>query len=76
LNFHQEIALNTRRTTLKAVVAGLAIGFAMSAMPTKSSARWISDGDNMVKQFRKPGYKTDLQYAEDDIPTSWPRSRT
>ncbi|PHP66663.1 sugar ABC transporter substrate-binding protein [Zhengella mangrovi] len=38
------------------------------AMPTKSSARWISDGDSMVKQFTEAGYQTDLQYAEDDIP--------
>ena len=38
------------------------------AMPTKSSARWIADGNNMVKQFQEAGYATDLQYAEDDIP--------
>ena len=38
------------------------------AMPTKSSARWISDGNSMVEQFQAAGYKTDLQYAEDDIP--------
>lgn len=38
------------------------------AMPTKSSARWISDGESMVKQFTEAGYTTDLQYAEDDIP--------
>lgn len=38
------------------------------AMPTKSSARWISDGNSMVEQFEAAGYKTDLQYAEDDIP--------
>ncbi|MCG6858462.1 MAG: sugar ABC transporter substrate-binding protein [Salaquimonas sp.] len=38
------------------------------AMPTKSSSRWISDGNSMVKQFEKAGYATDLQYAEDDIP--------
>ena len=38
------------------------------AMPTKSSARWISDGESMVEQFQKAGYATDLQYAEDDIP--------
>jgi putative multiple sugar transport system substrate-binding protein len=38
------------------------------AMPTKSSARWISDGESMVKQFEAAGYQTDLQYAEDDIP--------
>ena len=38
------------------------------SMPTKSSARWISDGESMVKYFKEAGYKTDLQYAEDDIP--------
>jgi hypothetical protein len=37
-------------------------------MPTKASARWIADGDIMVKVFTAKGYKTDLQYAEDDIP--------
>jgi putative multiple sugar transport system substrate-binding protein len=39
------------------------------AMPTKSSARWIADGDNLVKALTALGYETDLQYAEDDIPT-------
>ena len=39
------------------------------AMPTKSSARWIADGDNLVKSLTGLGYTTDLQYAEDDIPT-------
>ena len=39
------------------------------AMPTKSSARWIADGDNLVKSLTELGYETDLQYAEDDIPT-------
>ncbi|MBS0446648.1 MAG: sugar-binding protein [Proteobacteria bacterium] len=38
------------------------------AMPTKSSARWISDGDSMVRSLKEKGYKADLQYAEDDIP--------
>src|SRR3954465_904126 len=38
------------------------------SMPTKSSARWIDDGNNMVKVLQSRGYKTDLQYAEDDIP--------
>ncbi|MBJ2149522.1 multiple monosaccharide ABC transporter substrate-binding protein [Paracoccus sp. IB05] len=38
------------------------------AMPTKSSARWIGDGNSMVEQFKAAGYDTDLQYAEDDIP--------
>lgn len=39
------------------------------SMPTKSSSRWISDGESMVKSFEELGYTTDLQYAEDDIPT-------
>ena len=43
-------------------------GYVGIAMPTKSSARWIDDGNNMVKQFEAAGYKVDLQYAEDDIP--------
>jgi putative multiple sugar transport system substrate-binding protein len=38
------------------------------AMPTKSSARWIDDGNNMVKALKEQGYGADLQYAEDDIP--------
>ncbi|MFC5068634.1 multiple monosaccharide ABC transporter substrate-binding protein [Flaviflagellibacter deserti] len=44
---------------------GASIGI---AMPTKASARWIDDGNNMVKVLQERGYKTDLQYAEDDIP--------
>ena len=39
------------------------------AMPTKSSTRWIHDGESMVEQFKAAGYDADLQYAEDDIPT-------
>ncbi|RUR71578.1 sugar ABC transporter substrate-binding protein [Variovorax guangxiensis] len=71
-----------KRNFLKASLAGVAlaiVGFAPLAnaqdkgliaisMPTKSSARWIADGANMVKYFKDKGYKTDLQYAEDDIP--------
>ncbi|MBD8891138.1 multiple monosaccharide ABC transporter substrate-binding protein [Roseibium litorale] len=65
---------------LKAAAAALALSVSMSAvpaladglvgisMPTKSSARWISDGNSMVEQFQAAGYTTDLQYAEDDIP--------
>jgi putative multiple sugar transport system substrate-binding protein len=43
-------------------------GYIGIAMPTKSSARWIADGESMVRQFRDAGFRTDLQYAEDDIP--------
>ncbi len=67
---------------LKSLVAAVALGvFALGgaahaedkgtigiAMPTKSSARWIADGDNMVKVLQAKGYKTDLQYADNDIP--------
>ena len=64
---------------LKSVAAALAMCasfIAMQAaaetvgisMPTKSSARWISDGKAMEEQFAAAGYATDLQYAEDDIP--------
>src|SRR4249919_596871 len=38
------------------------------AMPTKASARWIDDGNNMVRVLKERGYGTNLQYAEDDIP--------
>jgi putative multiple sugar transport system substrate-binding protein len=69
----------TRRNFLVASVAAgalLVTGQAMAqgkgligiSMPTKSSTRWISDGESMVKEFTALGYETDLQYAEDDIP--------
>ena len=38
------------------------------SMPTKSSLRWISDGDALVAALTAKGYTVDLQYAEDDIP--------
>ncbi|CAN7240221.1 multiple monosaccharide ABC transporter substrate-binding protein [Variovorax paradoxus] len=71
-----------KRNFLKASLAGIALAIASIAplahaqdkgpiaisMPTKSSARWIADGANMVKYFKEKGYKTDLQYADDDIP--------
>ncbi|PKO29297.1 MAG: sugar ABC transporter substrate-binding protein [Betaproteobacteria bacterium HGW-Betaproteobacteria-9] len=69
-----------KRATLKTLLAALALGAVGASalaqdkgsigisMPTKSSARWIADGDNMVKVLKDRGYKTDLQYADDDIP--------
>jgi putative multiple sugar transport system substrate-binding protein len=39
------------------------------AIPTKSSTRWISDGDSLVQALTALGYETDLQFAENDIPT-------
>jgi putative multiple sugar transport system substrate-binding protein len=39
------------------------------AMPTKISERWIADGNNMVKQFGILGYRTDLEYADNNVQT-------
>ncbi|MDU0348738.1 multiple monosaccharide ABC transporter substrate-binding protein [Actinomyces sp. MRS3W] len=39
------------------------------AMPTKSSERWIKDGQNIRTQLEELGYNVNLQFAEDDIPT-------
>jgi len=39
------------------------------AMPTKSSERWIADGNSVKEALEAEGYTVDLQYAEDDIPT-------
>ncbi|MEU5519586.1 multiple monosaccharide ABC transporter substrate-binding protein [Streptomyces sp. NPDC047860] len=36
------------------------------AMPTKSSERWIADGNNVKKLLEDKGYKTKLAYGEDD----------
>ncbi|MFZ3119679.1 MAG: multiple monosaccharide ABC transporter substrate-binding protein [Variovorax sp.] len=55
-------------TSLVQVVHAQDKGPIAISMPTKSSARWIADGANMVKYFQEKGYKTDLQYADDDIP--------
>jgi putative multiple sugar transport system substrate-binding protein len=70
--------VNQRRSMLAGLMLGLTLGVpaAMAqdkgtigvSMPTKSSARWISDGESMVKALKEKGYKADLQFAEDDIP--------
>jgi putative multiple sugar transport system substrate-binding protein len=67
---------------LKTLLAGLALGAAALAtpllaqdkgsigiaMPTQSSLRWISDGNELKAALEAMGYSVDLQYAEDDIP--------
>jgi putative multiple sugar transport system substrate-binding protein len=67
---------------IKTLVAALAVSIAaMSAtayaadkglvgvlMPTKTSQRWINDGDAVKSQLEALGYTVDLQYAQDDIP--------
>ncbi|MEQ4300143.1 multiple monosaccharide ABC transporter substrate-binding protein [Plantactinospora sp. B6F1] len=45
--------------------AGALVGV---TMPTKSSERWIHDGNNVKAGLEKLGYTVDLQYAENDIP--------
>jgi putative multiple sugar transport system substrate-binding protein len=62
------LALATAATLIGAPSFAQDKGTVGIAMPTKSSARWISDGNAMVEQFTAAGYGTDLQYAEDDIP--------
>ncbi len=39
------------------------------AMPTQQSERWIADGANVEAELEELGYKVDLQYANDDVPT-------
>ncbi|MEJ0092942.1 MAG: multiple monosaccharide ABC transporter substrate-binding protein [Methylocella sp.] len=70
------------KNSVKAMLAGVALslvnamqpaiaadkGMVGVSMPTKSSARWITDGDNMIKYLKDAGYTPDLQYADDDIP--------
>ena len=70
------------KLTRRLILAGAAIGaLALSApafaqdkgliglaMPTKSSLRWISDGDALKAALEAKGYTVDMQFAEDDIP--------
>jgi len=39
------------------------------SMPTQTSERWIADGSSVKEKLEAKGYKVDLQYAGDDIPT-------
>jgi putative multiple sugar transport system substrate-binding protein len=39
------------------------------AMPTQTSERWIDDGNNVKKQLEAAGYKVNLQFGNNDIPT-------
>jgi putative multiple sugar transport system substrate-binding protein len=49
-----------------ASTAGALVGV---TMPTRSSERWIADGNNIKSALEGMGYTVDLQYAENDIPT-------
>lgn len=37
-------------------------------LTSKTEARWVSDGNNMVKALKAMGYDVDIQYAQYDIP--------
>jgi putative multiple sugar transport system substrate-binding protein len=39
------------------------------AMPTKVSERWVKDGNEVKKDLEAAGYKVDLEYADNSIPT-------
>jgi len=39
------------------------------AMPTQTSQRWIADGNAVKSGLEALGYKVDLQFGNDDIPT-------
>lgn len=54
-------------TTEAAQSGGDRTGTVGIAMPTKSSERWVADGDNMAEQFQSLGYETDLQYGDDVV---------
>jgi putative multiple sugar transport system substrate-binding protein len=49
-------------------VSAHADGLVGVLMPTKTSQRWINDGDAVKSQLEAKGYTVDLQYAQDDIP--------
>jgi len=53
----------------KSAIGGGTKGTIGVAMPTKTSQRWIKDGNAMKTQLEAAGYKVNLVYANDDIPT-------
>jgi putative multiple sugar transport system substrate-binding protein len=55
----------TRTETQEGGNQGALVGV---SMPTKTSERWIDDGDNVTKKLEALGYKVDLQYANDKVP--------
>lgn len=39
------------------------------AMPTETYERWVADGEAVKTGLEEAGYKVDIQFANDDIPT-------
>jgi putative multiple sugar transport system substrate-binding protein len=56
-------------TSAPAATAPASGGLVGIAMPTRSSSRWIDDGDTLVESLTALGYETSLQYAGDDVAT-------
>ncbi|MEI6289933.1 MAG: multiple monosaccharide ABC transporter substrate-binding protein [Chloroflexota bacterium] len=54
----------TEAPAAPAAATGKLVGI---SMPTKTCTRWISNGNSTVKAFEALGYKTDLQFADNDI---------
>lgn len=53
---------NSEKETNESVTVGI-------SMPSKALERWEKDGDFLAKTLEEMGYDTDLQYAQDDVPT-------
>ncbi|HEV7291220.1 MAG TPA: multiple monosaccharide ABC transporter substrate-binding protein [Devosia sp.] len=62
------LAVSTVAMTASATAFAQDKGLIGIAMPTQSSLRWISDGNELKAALEEKGYTVDLQYAEDDIP--------
>ncbi len=61
----EEPATSEPASTESAAVEGdITVGV---AMPTKSSQRWIQDGDYVKQLLEEKGYNVDLQYGEDQV---------
>jgi putative multiple sugar transport system substrate-binding protein len=61
------VAGNVFATGRQQAGSGESKGLVGVAMPTKSSQRWIQDGDNVKAQLEKLGYRVNLQYGEDVV---------
>lgn len=60
------VTVKSAANPMKATGTGQYIGI---SMPTQFSERWIKDGKVMKDILEEKGYRVDLQYAENDIPT-------
>ena len=66
--FAAVLAAGAMALTASGAVFAQDLGQIGVAMPTQSSLRWISDGNELKTALEGMGYTVDLQYAEDDIP--------